>query len=136
MRTIYLDPTQPRRVRRPVSSDQLCHFPQCINKAAMARSRYGITRNLCGKHHQHRVTYRLSEDEYLTLMETTHCEICGTHLGLAPKIDHNHKTGEVRGLLCNGCNTGIGMLKDDPQVLRSALRYLEQRGFQGCVDAP
>lgn len=40
------------------------------------------------------------------------------------KIDHDHKTGRFRGLLCNTCNVGIGMLKDSPVVLRSAISYL------------
>jgi len=40
-------------------------------------------------------------------------------------VDHDHKTGAIRGLLCSDCNTGIGKLKDDPEVLRSAIRYLE-----------
>lgn len=39
-------------------------------------------------------------------------------------IDHDHKTGAVRGLLCSPCNSGIGMLKDDPEILLSAINYL------------
>lgn len=46
-------------------------------------------------------------------------------------IDHNHKTGEVRGLLCSKCNTGLGYLKDNPKILREAADYLEQRGYYG-----
>lgn len=41
-------------------------------------------------------------------------------------VDHDHKTGRVRGLLCSDCNTGIGKLKDNPEVLRNAADYLEQ----------
>ena len=40
-------------------------------------------------------------------------------------VDHDHATGEVRGLLCVPCNGGIGLLRDNPEVLRSALKYLE-----------
>lgn len=43
-------------------------------------------------------------------------------------IDHNHKTGKIRGLLCGACNTGIGLLKDSPDVLEAAMQYLEDRG--------
>lgn len=59
------------------------------------------------------------------------CAICqqpetATRLGKvkALSVDHCHKTGAIRGLLCSDCNTGIGKLKDDPSVLQSAIRYL------------
>lgn len=46
-------------------------------------------------------------------------------------VDHNHRTGDVRGLLCLPCNTGIGHLKDSPDVLRRAVTYLESLGYYG-----
>jgi hypothetical protein len=39
-------------------------------------------------------------------------------------VDHDHVTGAVRGILCAGCNTGMGQLRDDPWVLRRAIEYL------------
>ena len=39
-------------------------------------------------------------------------------------IDHNHVTGEIRGLLCNACNKGIGFLNDDIRLLKNAIKYL------------
>ncbi len=56
------------------------------------------------------------------------CAICGRHEDEFKKIlsvDHNHRTGEVRGLLCNKCNTAIGYLKDDINLLCSAISYLK-----------
>ncbi|QDF15385.1 endonuclease VII [Gordonia phage Mollymur] len=39
-------------------------------------------------------------------------------------VDHDHTTGRVRGLLCNSCNTGIGLLREDPKILSSAIDYV------------
>lgn len=39
-------------------------------------------------------------------------------------VDHDHKTGAVRGLLCGNCNKGIGCLKDSPELLARAMEYL------------
>jgi hypothetical protein len=60
-----------------------------------------------------------------------HCEICGrlaeeAHAGKRLAIDHSHETGAVRGLLCAACNTAIGLLQDDPEVIARAAAYLQQ----------
>jgi len=56
-----------------------------------------------------------------------HCAICGeipkTERGL--HVDHCHKTGVVRGLLCHGCNTGLGSFKDSPELFIKAISYLK-----------
>ena len=63
------------------------------------------------------------------------CAVCGkTETEIHPQskkvrnlnVDHCHHTGKVRGLLCNSCNRGIGLLNDDPAVLRNALNYLQK----------
>lgn len=43
-------------------------------------------------------------------------------------IDHDHETGEVRGLLCSACNTSIGLLGDDLGRIEAAALYLESFG--------
>lgn len=48
--------------------------------------------------------------------------------GLA--VDHDHKTGRVRGLLCISCNGALGMVNDSPQVLRLLAEYLENNTKQ------
>jgi len=41
-------------------------------------------------------------------------------------IDHDHTTEKFRGLLCNNCNTGLGMFKDSCECLQSAIKYLDK----------
>ena len=60
------------------------------------------------------------------------CAICHTKIEISESaIDHNHDTGEFRGLLCKTCNRALGMFKDSPKVLFSALEYLRDFGFYG-----
>ena len=56
------------------------------------------------------------------------CAICHRRPRHRLHIDHDHKTGKVRQLLCSGCNTGLGKFQDDPGLLRLAIEYLERHG--------
>ena len=74
--------------------------------------------------------YGLTPTEYDRLFSDQNgkCAICGetpmTKKGSV--VDHCHETGRVRGILCQRCNTAIGMLYDDPLLLRKAATYLTQ----------
>jgi len=82
---------------------------------------------------QMRLKYGVSEEVVQELMDIQRgcCAICQDSL-VSPEskrsfmIDHNHDTGEVRGLLCLSCNSAIGLLKEDEEVLTSAIRYLQK----------
>jgi len=69
--------------------------------------------------------YGLTEVELMALEATQQgmCLICG-ELAEVLYVDHDHKTGAVRGLLCILCNTGLGAFHDDPKRLLRAIRYL------------
>ncbi|MBI2851941.1 MAG: Hpy99I family type II restriction endonuclease [Chloroflexi bacterium] len=62
--------------------------------------------------------------------EPFECPICGkrTIAGVTSKVvlDHNHRTGKVRGWVCDSCNTGIGRFKDDTEILKRAIEYIEK----------
>ncbi len=76
-----------------------------------------------------RATFGISLSDYNVLLKRQGgvCAICRA----APKtilvVDHDHVTGGVRGLLCSTCNTGLGQFKDDPQRIRRAAEYLDER---------
>lgn len=72
--------------------------------------------------------YKLSPNEItemLTLQNNpqTKCLICNRK-NVSLVIDHDHKTGKVRGLLCSPCNTGLGFFKDNKETLGNAISYL------------
>ena len=54
------------------------------------------------------------------------CPICLEKLPINYVIDHCHKTGKVRGLLCRRCNTSLGLFRDNTKVLNRAIRYLKR----------
>lgn len=70
--------------------------------------------------------YGISPDDYDQLMsiQGNKCAICRKELD-KPCIDHCHTHGQVRGVLCPQCNTGLGMFYDNPESLRNAVKYLE-----------
>lgn len=74
--------------------------------------------------------YGLTEESYKALFEkqANKCAICFELFSSTKHthIDHCHKTNEVRALLCHGCNTAIGLLKESPEIIKSALAYLEK----------
>jgi hypothetical protein len=77
-------------------------------------------------HLQKKYGISLEDQDQLLIQQGHRCAICQQIL-TEIHIDHNHETGRVRGILCRGCNLGIGFLKEDAAVLKKALRYLEER---------
>jgi len=84
------------------------------------------------RNYQYMKKYGISLGEYNDLLEKQggKCAICGItreecNTKRALPVDHDHETGEVRGILCDSCNRGIGLLKENPELLRKAAAYLE-----------
>lgn len=74
--------------------------------------------------------YAIGLDDYksLLLSQDNVCAICREKCAVGERlsVDHNHETGDVRGLLCRSCNWGIGHFGDDPGLCRRAAEYLER----------
>lgn len=78
-----------------------------------------------------RLLYNISLEDYNILLEKqdNKCAICERNVleyGKNLSIDHCHKTGRIRGLLCNKCNQGLGLFNDSPLFLMNAIHYLKQ----------
>jgi hypothetical protein len=78
--------------------------------------------------------FGISLEQYDTLLAAQGgtCAICRNPETVLDKgvpralsVDHDHETGKVRGLLCGGCNQGLGRFRDSPVVLKRAVVYLE-----------
>ena len=75
----------------------------------------------------------LSFEEYNLMLESqgNTCAICKQESVTSLCVDHCHKSGDVRGILCSNCNAGLGMFKDDPNILKKAINYLNKH-----IDTP
>lgn len=73
-------------------------------------------------------TFRLSLEDLVVILkeQNNQCAVCETPLGKKFAIDHCHFTGEVRGILCSLCNSGIGLLRDNPDICERASIYLRR----------
>lgn len=71
--------------------------------------------------------YGMSLEVYTALVkaQSGKCAICSSPCRLF--VDHDHATGRVRGLLCRGCNSGLGFFKDSKEALVRAINYLTNK---------
>lgn len=82
-----------------------------------------------GRRRAHLRRYGLTPEQYDALHKAQEgvCALCRLPEPVVSKrlaVDHNHATGKVRALLCSNCNTGLGNLKDNPELLERAAAYV------------
>ena len=92
---------------------------------------YNNTHKEEGKKYNLKRKYNITQEQYDELYNKQNgcCAICKKHQSELKKIlgvDHNHKTGKIRGLLCDNCNKGLGCLKDDKDIINNAGNYLKE----------
>lgn len=93
------------------NKDEIATYLRC----AAFKRKYGIT---------------LTQRDSLAAAQGHRCLICLEHESNLDKrlaVDHDHKSGRIRGLLCQNCNFGIGHFGDNPSLLRAAVWYVERR---------
>lgn len=73
--------------------------------------------------------YNLTIEEYegMQKQQDYKCKICNRSFTdkVVPYVDHCHKSGKIRGLLCITCNSGLGMANDDIKILSNMINYLK-----------
>lgn len=81
--------------------------------------------------------YGITYTDYLNMLKVQggKCPICDRQftVSLKPNIDHCHVSGRVRGLLCGGCNRGLGQFQDRAYVVERAAAYLKKH-WQNVLD--
>lgn len=74
--------------------------------------------------------YGIDYSEFIAMSnkQNNKCAICGNDLdmGKLTHVDHDHKTGKVRGILCRNCNHGLGNFMDDISLMAKAIDYLRK----------
>ena len=73
--------------------------------------------------------HRLEPEEYerMYAKRDGRCDICGRRpRKKSLSVDHDHKTGRIRGMLCGSCNCAIGLMRDDTAALHKAIEYLSK----------
>lgn len=71
-----------------------------------------------------RTAKRRAHAELLNGVAKGHCQICGKERGEDDHADHVHPNGPLRGMLCRPCNLGLGMFKDNINILQRAIYYV------------
>jgi len=104
------------------------------NKERLKATRKEYTQSPRGKEVRRKAhikfLYDVSPEQYQELLVKQNyvCALClkpEAIVGNVLCIDHNHVTGKVRGLLCRMCNSALGKFKDDKDILKRAVEYLE-----------
>jgi len=95
--------------------------------AALVPLGRGVTRALSPEEHIFRLV-----DNNIQAPLTEHYDLACQSVGATWYVDHDHVTNKVRGLLCHHCNTALGKFKDDINIMKQAIKYLERSNENNC----
>src|SRR3990167_5363397 len=102
-----------------------------VKKAAYQREYYKRHVDVAKERHR-KSNYGITQKEFELLLQVQNyrCPICTISLNQSSHLDHDHKTGRIRGVLCSKCNVGLGNLCDDISLLKQAQQYLEKHSLR------
>ncbi len=130
-----------REARQEKKTCTQCHEEKPVTAFVKDKNKRSGRREwcrVCNSAWQRYYKYGLTPSAYESLLEGQGraCAICRESLDDYVKrqnryknfaVDHDHESGAVRGLLCDGCNLGLGKFNDDPALIRKAIDYLLSR---------
>lgn len=105
----------PRPVLAYGTKEKKCDAPWC--------ERMTFSAKLCKPCQRKTYRYKITVEQYINLKQV--CEVCGGDNKI--HIDHNHITGNFRGVLCAQCNAALGLLKENSEIISSLSKYIEER---------
>lgn len=128
-------PAAPNRSRCPTCLERSSALGRTRDKEAVRAWRAANRHREAGYYLRHQFGLTVEQFQALNDAQGGRCAICGVVPSGRFKrlsVDHDHRTGRFRGLLCWWCNRGIGFLQDDPEKMRGAIAYLTA----GLTDDP
>lgn len=104
---------------------------KCVNARTSAWDRAHPERRKRNPHYYRKRLYGLEPGDYLKMLsdQSGLCAVCCRLLD-PPFVDHDHRSGVVRGLLCGPCNSGIGYLGDSAERLTRAAEYIRESALK------
>ncbi len=111
------------------AANKTTHCPQGHEKTKLKRGQ--LVCRLCEIARRMARRYGVAFEDVINNPPPDHCELCGIKPSGDPwdvlNPDHCHKTNRFRGWICGNCNRGLGLFKDNLQLIRLAYRYLKER---------
>lgn len=121
------------RAAHPATSAQRAERAAYARKWRQESGLYGMPAQVIAQRKRSRACklrkYGLTPEQFAQMHadQAGRCAICGDTCRC---VDHDHKTGKVRGLLCGSCNRALGFLKDSADICAAAAAYLQSHATQ------
>jgi hypothetical protein len=117
----YKDPAKRKEANKKY---QETHKEELKEKRKLYRSLPGKKEYFREAYIKYKYNITQQDIDETTTKQNNCCAICKEEKRLV--VDHDHNTGEFRGMLCYACNTALGKFRDNIEYLHSAIKYLEQ----------